>query len=202
MSEHPQRLATPAMVIGVLGAPPAGARDRVLGGVPEGGRFTGAVHAATGPTLEPELCPARFGPNGVHVQALIDRVAGMTAADAARLGSHAPIVTVHGRTSEMFCPNADAIAYGNLARYRRITRAHAGDTSAGSLHDEVAAALEEAEAAATTAGLPSASRCAVKDAAVALVTAGTVHAVAYDTLTRAVRIALGPIHPGDTPVRN
>jgi hypothetical protein len=95
--------------------------------------------------------------------------------------------------AELFSPNADSLSYDGLARYRRLA------AGLGPMREEVAIAVNEADAATT--GLTPASAQAVQDAAVALVTRGRVHTVAYDTLTRAVRQALGPIHPGDGPVR-
>lgn len=105
------------------------------------------------------------------------------------LGEHAPFAF----GGDLFFPNVDALSYEGLARYRRLA------AGLGPMREEVALAVAEADAA--TVGLAPASAQAVQDAAVALVTRGRVHTVAYDTLTRAVRQALGPIHPGDGPVR-
>ena len=195
MNDGLNHLVTPAMAATLLGAP--GLPNRVLPGSVAGGQFAVSPRAETTTTLGAD--PARFGPNGEFVQDLLDWVAVMTTEEAAAIGAHAPIVTVRGRMSEMFCPNADAISYGNLARYRRIARAQADDENPGPLHNELRAAMDQA--ATASAGLPVASAAAVEDAAVALVMLGKIHAVAYDTLTRAVRQALGQIHPGDGPVR-
>jgi hypothetical protein len=143
---------------------------------------------------------AGFGPNSLEVRALLDQVRTLTPGQLALLAAHAPIVTVHGPRTEMFCPNADASSYGNLARYRRLARAHHDPTDPGRrFYAQVGRVLEEL--APVIAGLPVASGEAVLDAVIALVTRGGVHEVAYDTLTRAVRQALGPIHPGDVALR-
>ena len=136
--------------------------------------------------------PTCFGPQSVHVQALLDRVASLNPAQVEALSAHAPMVITDGASTEMFCPNADATRYEGLTRYRHLTR------ETGPLNVEVMCALTKAGEAA--AHLPEPVVESVKDAAVALVTFGKIHAVAYDTLTRAVRQALGPIRPGDGPL--
>lgn len=168
---------------------------RQSAGTPAGGQFAATAHTETGTLLtQTPQDPARFGPNSVHVQELLDRAAAMTPQERATLAAHAPAVTSSG--TEMFCPNADALSYGSLGRYRRLSRAAHGNGTRGPLHDEVGVALVEATAAGDS--LPTASADAVTDAVVALVSRDRMHAVAYDTLTRAVRRALGPVHPDDT----
>lgn len=158
---------------------------RVAAG-PKGGQFAKWQRPEASITL-PSV--DRFGAEGEHVQSLLDRVRSMTPDDARELADHAPFAV----GADLFAPNADALSYDGLVRYRAMVAA------LGPARPHTAQAVIEADIAA--AGLPAASAQAVQDAAVALVTRGRVHSVAYDALTRAVRHSLGPIHPGDGPVR-
>lgn len=138
----------------------------------------------------------RFGPNTAEVGALLDRVTNLSPAGRTALARHAPILVARSATSaELLCPNADAPRYRGLARYRRLARAPKARAETASA---LAAALELAEEG--VAHLPPASRDAVLDAVCALVLRSQTSAHAYDILTRAVRMAWGPIHPGDVPV--
>lgn len=170
---------------------------RVSAGVPTGGQFAVTSRAESGITLTvlDAVSPTRFGPNTGRVLELLGRVSELSATGRTALAHHAPIVVSRSSTSaELLCPNADATRYEGLVRYRRLVRDPQGPAA-----EDVAAAL--AEAGDATRHLPAASREAVKDAVCALVARTQTNAHAYDILTRAVRLSLGPIHPEDGPVR-
>lgn len=172
---------------------------RVPAGVPAGGQFTMTARAETSTLLSPTPQQARFGPNGEHVQALLDRVGDMTDTERTTLAGHAPkVLSTHGREVELFCPAGDATRYMGLPRYRRLSRTPRTSPILKPLAGEVTRALEAADDVAH--GLPPASVAAVRDAAVALVLRGRIHAIAYETLTRAVRQTVGRIHPDDGPL--
>lgn len=168
-------------------------------GAPTGGQFTTTARPETSTTLTPSPDPGRFGPNGEHVQALLDKVAALTSNQRAILAAHAPtILRVEGREAEVFCPAGDATRYLGLPRYRRLTQSTSMSARVRPLAAEVRAAVAAADEVA--GNLPPSSLEAVRDAAAAMVVRGRVHAIAYETLTRAVRQAVGRIHPEDGPL--
>lgn len=177
-----------------------GNQARVPAGAPTGGQFSTTTRPETSTTLTPTLDSARFGPNGEHVAALLDRVAALGPEQVATLASHAPTVAYveNARETAMFCPAGDATRYLDLPRYRRLTRHPRTSSLLRPLAEEVAAALEAAGDA--TGALPEPSAEAVRDAVAAMVVRGRIHAIAYETLTRSVRQALGRIHPEDGPL--
>lgn len=177
-----------------------GDQPRVPAGAPTGGQFSQTTRAETSTSLAPSPAPGRFGPNGEHVQALLDRVAALDPEQVATLASHAPTVAYveDARETAMFCPAGDATRYLDLPRYRRLTRHPRTSSLLRPLAGEVATALEAADE--VTGDLPEPSAEAVRDAVAAMVVRGRIHAIAYETLTRSVRQSLGRIHPEDGPL--
>lgn len=174
-------------------------QGRAPAGAPTGGQFTTTTRPETSTTLTlpPDL--GRFGPNGEHVQALLDRVAHMSSPERDALAAHAPtVLTIPGSEVEVFCPAGDATRYLDLPRYRHQTRHPRTTALLRPLAGEVAVALKEA--GEVSGDLPAAAADAVRDAATAMVVRGRIHAIAYETLTRAARQALGRIHPEDGPL--
>ena len=173
---------------------------RVHAGSPAGGQFTSTARLETGPTLtDTQLDLTAFGPHTCHVRELLDRVAAMNDGEREALAANAPtVVDADGDTQEVFCPAADASRYHGLTRYRRLARVPQTSAVSTDLAAEVARGLAAADVVA--AGLPPASVEAVRDAVSAMVLRGRTHAIAYETLTRAVRQALGRIHPDDGPL--
>lgn len=178
-----------------------GEQARLPAGAPTGGQFSTTPRPETSTTLtaQPQT-PARFGPNGEHVQALLDRVAALDPEQVATLASHAPTVAhvEDARETATFCPAGDATRYLDLPRYRRLTRHPRTSSLLRPLAGEVAAALEATDE--VTRGLPEPSVEAVRDAVAAMVVRGRIHAIAYETLTRSVRRTVGRIHPQDGPL--
>lgn len=175
------------------------AQPRTPAGAPAGGQFTTTTRSETSTTLTTPLAVARFGPNGEHVQALLDRVAALDPEQAATLACNAPTVAhVEGQETAMFCPAGDSTRYLDLPRYRRLTQHPRTSSLLRPLSGEVATALEAADE--VTRDLPGPSSEAVRDAVAAMVVRGRIHTIAYETLTRSVRRTMGRIHPEDGPL--
>lgn len=174
-------------------------QPRLPAGAPTGGQFSTPARPETSTTLTPSPDLARFGPNGEQVRALLDRLDRMDADERATLAAHAPtVVSTAGTDVEVFCPAGDATRYMDLPRYRRMTRHPRTSSLLRPLAGEVDVALEAADGVAR--GLAPAEVDAIRDATAAMVVRGRIHAIAYETLTRAVRQALGRIHPDDGPL--
>lgn len=136
-----------------------------------------------------------YGTSTEQVAALLARL-GAEPNAAGALAAHAPLLAWVGDRPEMFCPNADSVRYLGLARYRAMVRGtHRIARRFAEQVDAALAAVDE-----VCAGFPAPALEAVRDAVGALVVRGHIHQIAYETLTRAVRQTLGPIHPGDGPL--
>ncbi len=178
----------------------SGHRFRVAAGAPDGGQFVSTSRAETGTSLQavPDS-PDLFGPHGSHVVALLDRVAVLTEEQKVALVGQAPAVSTNELGAPVIlCPGADTVRYLGLIRYRGLTRDPRSSPRLRPLAGQVDAALGATDR--VVRGLSRASAEAVRDSVVATVLRGRVHAVAYETLTRAVRLSLGRIHPDDGPV--
>ena len=123
-----------------------------------------------------------FGPQGVYVQALIERLDAMTPAEAEALAAAA------------WGAAARAAAWGDAAR-GDAARAAAWDAARAAAWDT---AWDTARAAAWDTAWDTADAArAAADAAAGLLVRDLISTEEYDALTMPVRRVLGPIHPDD-----
>ena len=137
-----------------------------------------------------------LGPQGVHVAALIERARHLTPEGAAALGP------VRDDAMDDARRTAWGAAWGaSWGAVRGTAREAAWDAAGDAVRDAVRDAAREAAWGAAWAAAWAAVWDAVRGAARALVVRDLIATEDYNTLTRAWRTVIGPIHPDDPDMR-
>ena len=143
--------------------------------------------------------PEVFGPQGVHVVALLERARHLTPDEASALGP------VRDDAMDDAMDDARRTAWGaawgaSWGAVRGTAREAAWDAAGDAVRDAVRDAAREAAWGAAWAAAWAAVWDAVRGAARALVVRDLIATEDYNTLTRAWREVIGPIHPDDPDI--